>query len=635
MENFRKRFVARVLTAALASAPVSAFALGNTSYVTPPFWKDLFLQSWGASPDLTPAELFWSSGSFFTNSTNIANAKQSASAISNSGKIPFGGAQRWENTYMESLPTSTFTNPPTWVNGADLSKPDFTAWAQWIKARPKYQDVANDGGSMPPQYRSFNGSWGHISPVVTIDPADIPAGMTGNTYGDWWAYKWGQTAGLSGAYGIMLSDFTDSHPGFSTMKHDFNPRIVSAFANSIEQPISGSTSTQASWILANQFNKWTDFWSTGYGKFYAAIAREIMRNTNHDSLVLDQSALWPSIWRMRGQDARLILQNIPSANIAFFIDTLTMSTDRSGGPMVDSTGDTGEYAAREPNARYAPNLHSDDSDFWAGVAQHWSYLSATDQRERGLKELKRLWLETEWMHIADRSGNVRRGIAFALRDYWDWGKLDPTLIQVMRAVVPTRPFGLAFYYSTGIERAREQHLAQTGGGEWDGYLSNDHQTFSNLRNTQGIATDYFVSDVGVPALGRAGYPAAWIVLERYDSAGNDLLPASERTALQAIAPILSTTSDIQIFPKPLSYSANATGVGFYDQNNHLIVTASNLLSTDQTVTVSLETLPDGQYTATDFFNPTTTIPVTVVNHQGSFAVPLTRWDTRAFSINTP
>lgn len=588
--------------------------IGSPSYETVPFYGDFFQQSWGASPDLTPYELFWDAGSFFTNTTNMTNAKASAQNVEKAGKIPGGGAQRWTDTYTNSEPGGVFA-----------AKPEFSAWAAWYDNHPQYHDITSSGDNYS--------NYGHISPLTTLDAADIPSDMTGNTYGDWFAYKWGQTTAKTGAYGLELSDFVDSHPHRSTDYHDFNSRIISQFETKIGQTIPGtSVIDKATYIKQNLYNKWTDFWAEGYAKFYSSLVREIKKNTGKEPLIIDQNSLWPSLLRTRAIDNRTILQYIPGNNIIFMVDTETVAPGRSYTPMVTASGIMGMFAAREPNARFGATLHSDDPLFWQGMTTDFPSLSAADQKERGLKELKRQWLETGWAHIADRQGSVRRAISFISRTYQDTGKIDAQIAEIIRSIKPTRPFGLGFYYSTSIERAREAAMAKTGAWESTGYMNLDSHSYDSLRDTNGIANDYFVSDAALPALSSQAVPAAWIVLERNDSSGADLLTTSERDLLTAKAPVLSSISEIKNFSKPLSYSSNTTGIGFYDQTNRLIITASNLLDTQQNAILTLKTLHDGTYTATDLFT-NELIPLAITNGTGTLTVPLSRWDTRAFALN--
>jgi hypothetical protein len=625
---------------ALLGAPTGAPAatpnpgpsgVGATSFLTLPFSNQIYQQSWGASPTLLPGNLFWESGSFFTDPSQTAMALQSANAIAQKGIVPFGGAQLWEQTYILSQPVTSFSSPPSWVNAQYANQREFAAWVQWVEARPQLEDLAYDGGTMPPYFRSFGGSWGHISPLTPLDAADWPAGISNATFGDWYAYKWGQTAAKSGAYGIALSDFSDSQPHFSTQWHDFNPRIVASFEAYLGRAVPGSTIQSAyAWIAANAFNQWTDFTAQGYANFYAALARQLAQNTGHESLVIDQNDFWPGVLRLRGIDPRILLATVPTANIVFEWNTHTLEAGRGGAPAIYAIGQAVLGAAREPNARIGANLSSNDPDFWGGVAQYWSDLSASDQQERGLKELKRLWLEAGWSEVADRSGSPRRALAYVQRDYFDTGTIDSSVSSAIQSIIPVKPFGPALYYSVSIERQVEKIIGAAGAQESAAYLNpNDLVALKNA----GAAVGYYVSDAALSALQTGAQPSAWVVLDRASpSDGSDLLPATELQALQAIAPVVSSASALASLPnQPLSYVAGLTGIGFYDQNGRLVVTATNLGDASIDGTITLRTLADGAWSATDLFSGQVT-DFSIAQGQGVLPVSLSRWDTTALAI---
>src|SRR6185369_7310450 len=194
-------------TAKCSAAINSSGLVGQTSYTTLPFVSSVYQLSWGSSPSLSPGNLFWQSGSNFTNPTTMANAKIASGALTAQGVVPASGSQRWEDTYEASLPASQFPGEPSWINDDRQqfgSQPEFQAWAAWENAHKNLFMLAADGGQVASEFRAWGGSWGHISPLMPIPAADAPPGMTNATYGDWYAYRWGQTAGLSGAYGIQL-----------------------------------------------------------------------------------------------------------------------------------------------------------------------------------------------------------------------------------------------------------------------------------------------------------------------------------------------------------------------------------------------------------------------------------------------
>ena len=191
--------------------------VGGTSYNSLPFLSSIYGQSWGSSPGLIFNNLFWQVGKNFTNSSTMTAARQYADKLTSSGIVPASGAQRWEDTYEAARPAAAYYNEPGWINDDRWNQnlpnsPEAQAWVQWQGAHANLFMMASDGGSVGTDFRPWNGNWGHISPMMPLPQGDWPPGMQNATYGDWFAYRWGQTAQLSGAYGIMLSDFTDSQP---------------------------------------------------------------------------------------------------------------------------------------------------------------------------------------------------------------------------------------------------------------------------------------------------------------------------------------------------------------------------------------------------------------------------------------
>ena len=599
--------------------------IGRTSYTAIPFVSSVYQISWGASPGLAPANLFWESGTNFTNLLTMTNARIAATALALQGIVPASGAQRWEDTYEASRPAAEFPGEPGWIaedRQQLISKPEFKAWAAWQKAHENLFMVAADGGQVAKEFRAWRGSWGHISPLMPLPKADWPAGTTNATYGDWYAYRWGQTAAKSGAYGIQLSDFSDSQPAQPSWTEGFNPEITMAFGKSIGKTIPGSTVGQkAAYINAHYTPQWNDYLATGYAKFYKALATRLGGATGQPGLVIDQCGMWPSARRFYGYDATAMASVVGVANFICIWDDQTMQVGRSGQPMIWGVGGMVLGAAREPDIRNGANLSAEDDEFWRATATFWPNLSTADRHERGLKELKRAWLETAWSQVATRQGTSRRAMAFLSRDYWDGGKLDTKVTQLIRNIVPTKPFGFALYYSNAAERAQEAKVPASGDLNAT-YMNPD--ILMNFKNGGG-AVNYYVATAGLAKLQAAAKPAAWLVLD-------GTVPAAELNQLKAIAPVLTSLAAAKAFATaPLAYSAGLTGIGFYDHTNRLIVTATNQGTATINGKVMLKTLPAGNYAATDLFTGTV-VKFTVGAAGGALPASVARWDTRAFAI---
>jgi hypothetical protein len=642
----------------LASPPPAACAeptdgqgdIGRTSYQSLPFARDVFAPCWGCSPYLVPGELFFPANpaSSFANPATMATARAASSVLEKRGIVPSGGAQRWEDTYEASFPAGTFPGEPAWIEadrarGGFPNDPAFVAWRGWIEFHPQYWDMAFDGGTMPSDpgyFRSWGGQWGHVSPLTPLDAADCPPGLSACTYGDLFAYQWGRTAGLSGGYGVVLADFSDSQPERSSNDHDFNPRIVAAFARATGVPVpQGGAATQARWIVANAAPAWNDFLSRGYAEFFAALAARIGAATSRRALIIDGCGITASYRRWVGTDERIIAQGIAPANYLCMWDDQVIQVGRAGPvadpPMQELAGAV-VGAAREPKLRNGMSLEADDAAYRAAIKAFYPTLGAGARTEIGGKLLKRLWTWCAWAHIADRDGNVRRALAVMGRDNWDVGSLaalDP-LATLIRTIVPTQPFGPALYYSTEVERAREQREASTlGVGTTVGfYLENAVlQSFID----RGGVVGYYVSDaaLGRIAARQANAPSAWIVLD-----DQGMLPARERSQLAAIAPVVGSAGALAALAnQPLAFTGGLTGFGFYDQNHRLIVVVSNPSSlptaTPLAGAIRLTQLAGSGYAATNLFtNETSAGPIS--DGAASLSVTLGRWDTEVFAFTT-
>jgi len=644
---------------AAAEAFDSQGNVGKTSYLTLPFQSTVYAPNWGSSPKLTPAELFFQANpaSFFNNSSSTAAARGAAAGLEAQNLIPSSGAQRWEDTYEASFPAGTFRGEPSWIQadrtaGNFPNLLDFVAWRNFITNNPQYQDVAFDGGTMPADpgyFRSWGGQYGHIDPATPLNTADCPPGMSTCTWGDSFAYRWGLTAALSGAYGIMLSDFTDSEPERTLLTHNFNQRIVTAFATWANYGTPGglvpgypSIPLQATYIVQFDFNRWVDFVATSYAKFYAALASRLGAATSRTGLVIDQCGDFTSYRRIVGIDQRIMAKTISPKQYLCIWDGQTIQVGRAGpivNPIMQELAGSILGAAREPLLRNGANLEADDAAYWSAIATFYPTLSSADRTEVGYKLLKRLWVWEAFAHIADRSGLVRRALAFTSRDYWDAGSLTALnpLTSVIQSVVPSRPFGAAMYYSVPLERAVEYtQAAATGAGLYSPYLLYmkpvDLQTFLD----GGTAVGYYVSDAALPqiATSAGNAPFAWMVIDPTNQ-----LSTSERSALTAIAPVATSAAALAALPnQPLTFPTGLTGFGFYDQTGRLIIVVSNPSpavgagAISGNIVLAGTGLTDGSHKLTNLLTGATAT-VSFSNGAGWLWQQVQRWDTAVLAIS--
>ncbi len=713
-------------TTRTGSSPFDAAGdVGATSYATLPFQGQVNTDCNNCSYGLEPASLYFSANpqSIFSifnpagydlNAYEIAGARGNVVGLEQQGIVPSMGLQRWEDTFDASFIVPVSAAEPSGI-AYDRGvfnfpkQPEYLAWSQFIQYHPQYWDVANDGGTVTPDERTFYGQEGYIPPMTPLDPVDCPIGMISCTWGDVYAYKMSQIAAMTGSYSVQLSDFSDSFPNGGANLHGFNPRVVAVFANDWNHPnlLTMTTAQQSSWIFANAYSAWVDFLSRGFGRWDNTLSNRIGTASGRAALVSDQCSGSPLAERDRAEDPRFVTAEMringtpTSANYICTWDDQTINAGRYG-PVVRSPmwslGGAVLTAAYEPIVRYGANLESDDYNYWSAITSFYPGLTngapqtlygvsvTGDQVEVGYKLMKRLWLWNAWAHIADRSGNVRRALAFTSRDYSDLGVLTAQqlgpLQSLIQTIVPARPFGPAFYYSRTAMRAAETYFGQTqntyglcGGGMLG--CANEGNAIEGFLDSGGDG-DYFVSDAALAEMtpGSASAPSAWIVpRDWYLSPYTDpetgsttpdpytTMPASEIAALTKIAPIVRSPGDLASAKnQPLSFTTTGgpvaisaachaagfgtpsaigftttqlQGFGFYDQSGRLIVVVSNPSpcpdATALSGTINLPGLAAGTYTVTDLFANTST-QVTLGGGSTGIPVTVSRWDTLALAI---
>ena len=641
----------RLIAAAFMCAASSAQAqqVGATSTTTLPFVSQIYRPCWQCTVGLDPRQLFFEANksSPFRDITLMAQVRALAAKQSAAGIVPTAGMQRWEDTYEASFPAGTFAGEPAWIE-ADRSAgnfpklPEFVAWRDYITNHPQYADVAFDGGSMPPQpgyFRSWGGSWGHISPLTPLDAADCPPSQPDVcNWGDAFAYRWAQTTKVTGGYGLQLSDFTDGQPYQNTL-HDMNPRIVAAFNATFPDGAgvpAGAAPAQSAWINKHVFSRWTDFLDRGYADFYAALFTQASAAAGHPALVIGQCSISPAFKRTEGVDERLLAAKLNPDNFICLWDDQVTQLGRNGPVAAPPVGELAGYvlaAAREPMMRNGANLEADDAAYWSAIAHFYPTLSAATQTDVGLRLLKRAWIWSAWAHIADREGRVRRALAFTSRDYWDVGGLHrlapmPALIT---GIVPVKPFGAALYYPVSVERATEAASAASvpAGGAPNTYLP---PADLQMLLDSGAPVGYYISDAALPEISQAAgnAPSAWVVIDPAN-----LLPAAEMAQLKAVAPVVTSLSQLAALPdQPLLFSQGLAGFGFRAQTGQVFVVVSNpsTAAAARGVSGSISArIGNGRFTVTEELSGTKT---TAAATAGVVTLPvnLAPWDTKVFSF---
>ena len=612
-----------------------------TSRARPPLLSDVSQQSWGASQGLAPQQMFWQQVPNYQEKKDAIN--RAAAGIEASGKMPCGGMQLWQDAFARSHPKGTYPGAPGRLNDGEYADlPGHQAWVEWVEKRPQYLGVGRDNQSLPGHYREWGGSWGYVSPAVPLDGGDYPEHYEGDRayYADWLADRLGKLSGFTGAPCFGFSDFYDGHP-HTPVKNYFNPRIIEDFQRRTGVNLKGSTlSDQAEEIQQDHALEWDDFWAERWAYGWAAIAREIERNTGKEAWLKTQSSFTVAGMRAHAVDARAILEQMSADNIFFLVQTVQhLHSGEVVRPESYSSAVLGTYAAREPDARYGQMLESSHEEFWGPVAATWPDLSASEREELGWKRLKRVWLESGWTHVATRQGDVRRAAEAFQRHYWDQGEIDDAWLERVQDIYPARPFGPALYYSVALERVYEERVAKDNRNYLkDAYLGSGVQAVTDLREA-GVPFNYYVSDATLSSLGDGYKPSAWLVPERYLDE-QDRLPAGELQELEKVAPVLSSEEAKAQSPLKLSTTQagrTITGYGFFDQQGRLIVVASDQIKLDESgdpgavkATVSLD-LPDGSYRAEELFSEKA-VDFEVRSGTGAFDITVDRWDTQVFAI---
>lgn len=596
--------------------------VASVSYDNPPFSNEVRYQSWGASQGLAPQMWFWENVPQYQEFQRQTN--QSSNKIRESGRVPYAGLQLWQDAFRRSQPGETYGKLP-----------GHQAWVKWIEERPEYLGVRPDG---------TNFGWGYVSPLVPLKPEDYPEDFEGDVayFADWQAERLGRLAAFTGIQGFSFSDFFDSHPHSGPHRY-FNSRIIKDFERLTNITLSSTTLTeQADEIRTQYYQNWLDYWVERWAYNWSAIVREFHKHTGEAPALRTQVSFTPASMRRHGAiDPRVILQKVSPDNIVFNVQTVqSFMMKRDPVPESFESASIGLHAAREPEGYYGHILMSSEDRYWEAVEELWPQLSQETQQELGWKRLKRTWLESGWTHVATRQGNTRRAAESWTRSYHDKGEIDQSWVKLLRDIDPTRPFGPAVYYSVNIERGYESHHGANGNTLRNSYLGGRLEPVTELKEG-GIPFNYYVSDAALNKLQDNFVPSAWIIPDRYLDE-KDLLPVEERKALEAIAPILSE-DNAQKFDYPLSFSSDQegrtiTGFGFYDQNDNLIVVASDRITIGESnanlgatlATVHLK-LPDGKYIARELLSDQETA-FTVTSGSGEFLTTIDRWDTQVFEI---
>ncbi|MBP2299367.1 carbohydrate-binding domain-containing protein [Azospirillum picis] len=605
-------------------------ATGAVSSDRPPLMSDVSTISWGADRGLAPQHLFWDSVPDYKNAAHLKETRDVAAGHLADGVLPLIGLQLWEDTFEYSQ------------NGGEFaSLPGHQAWVTWVKAHPQYLGRDGDGNVLNSDSSNPYG-WGYVSPLMPLDAKDAPAGWTGGTahYADWMADKLGRLSALTGTRGYELADFFDGSPHSGVMDF-FNSRMIAEFSAKTGIKVAGSTlAQQAADIVDNHPTQWLDYFVDGWAYGWKALDDAIVKNTGHNAWLTTQVSFTPAAMReFAGVDARVIAKTMNPDDILFNVQTLEhFEMQHKQAPASYEQAMLGIHAARAPEAHYGHMLSSSENDYWNAVDSLYTGVTGTVREELGWGRLEQTWLQSGWTMVADDHGGARRAAEQWSRSYHDWGEVKQEWLDMLRDIVPTRPFGPALYYSVNAEKAMNA-LEPAGNSIGNAYLGELLEPITKLHDA-GVTFGYYVSDEALPSITAANAPSAWIIPQAsYD--GHSLISDAEIAALKAKAPVLIGDEALN-YHGPLSFTdkdpdAQITGYGFYDQKDRLIVVASDRVDFNDTAArkavathVELQ-LANGHYKVEDLVHHTSQ-SFDVVNGIGGFDTSIARWDTGVYAI---
>ena len=564
-----------------------------------------FNPAWGAG-GWWPEVLFWPSVSKFKD--QLTEILAAADSIESSGTPPTIGLVSWGFDLEAANGGST-------TDGiADYSqKGGFIQYAGWEKPRAADYFALNEQGQVayPNQ--------GYISMGMPMTDAD--AEFAGQLFGQWAGKRVGQLAldihcrGLTGADGFIgLNYFTDWHP-----------RLIAAFEkwSGLTVP-AGTTADRRTWILSNHGNEWWDFQAHNQSSFYATFGKTLL-DAGKTPRVGGQWPSYPAFARFTGNDPRIWAQHLDPSLMLFYVE-IESAGDRDTPPEWTAVACLGATACRTPEVPIGAFLDASIQDYWDAVSR------AGLTKDEGWKFLKHEWLSAAWTHLANRDGSVRRAAQVLVRSFWDAGDVDPDVVQAYLAHIPKHPFGPAIYYSVPIERAWERIAP--------GYTYNQQSAVVNSLKTasskdvsfgvlQGLNVGYWVSDAanldGLPA---ANKPSAWVVFD------SDKLPSAEKTALQAIAPVLDPAKDATAILSAGPIRATGSGLSclaFVDQNGSVMVMVSNINNDASQGTLQFKNVGNGTFACNGLLGtPNATLQIT--GNTGSIPITVAGRDSLVFEI---
>lgn len=608
-----KTLVKQTWSRCAAIAILGAVASGNSQTLKPiltpgsnadipPFVSErngVFQYPWGAANYIWPEQLFWEGVAQIREKGQ--DMRQDARGIEGRGLVPLLSSVAWGYEYKASI-----GGDPA-LGLADKTKDGgWKEFGQWIQPREEKYLARDWDGKLIYPYA------GYITPLMPLDKADWPAGIDSATFGDYAGVKLGSLANQVEARGIFAADFV---VGLYGSNHDFHPRVMADFEKWSGVTLVGSTdAARAKDIISKHWPAWNNFKCHRFARFYARIAQTV-KTSGREPLVGGQILPQAALVRPLGNDFRIYLQYLPAKNWYFQVE-LQSDEGRHVPDYWTSSTYMGAHAARAPEFPLGAHMDAYQNGFWVSVLDNNKKDSAW-----GRKYMKHHWLSVGFTHIARTDGSVKRAARAFQRAYWDAGSVEPELVEFIREHQPKYPFGMAFYYSTEIEK----QLESTGEAKY--YWMMEARAIDWRR--KGVPAGYFVSDTALASSNISNRPSAWLV-ETQDKEGFHKMTTAERTRLEAIAPI-ATEANFRNY-SPLVFEGDSLGgYAFINQHGNVIVVVSN--SSDNAVTGNMKfaRVENGTYEVKELLG-TSTGTLTIAANGGTYPLKLDGRDTKVFQI---
>jgi hypothetical protein len=628
--------------------------------------------SWGLpypiSSNYFPSLIFSYMDPYYQSSTSMTLARQASARSTNCGIVPTTLAQGGGFDFAAANYPTAGEDPAVTserANGGNTPLdvlPDWnpkTGFAAWMNARPNLEPIDATGHVLgtPNGTSSFSPApWGYPSPATPLAKADCASGglPTGCNFGMALAAALANDAGEDGVIGLVTSDF--GYGGFSeqgTYDNDFNPLVVQAFVAATGTAVpSGSTASQATWIKANAYLAWNDWWAGQWASFFAEYASGVKAKTGQTALIFAAGHDSVQFLRYFGVDARVMAKQglSDSAIINWDVQEDLAGRNCTGmtigwvGPILSAAREVtirnGEYMNAIGGINTGPGAGPS-----AAMAACYPNQSASQQLQTATGLVSGMWLDREFSTVLDQYGHPRRGPAYENLDHFDSGTIPAWLSNLITTQDPgPTAVGPAIYWSEDLERRSEVIQPVPNSSYYT--LGSPGGVNPTEAVRSAIAIDYAISDetVGTITSSSPAKPTCFISI----GPGALQLSPTELATLRAIAPvyqirtdsIADLNADLAVAkagcPQPVTFPSTNRGdlVPLASGKTLLWVQPVNISTTAGATSGSIQvrTLSNGTHTITEL--PTGKVgSLTVSNGVGTVAFSLAPYQVDAWIID--